>query len=279
MFALSSGALSSCALLLCAAFPPSAALPRISSQRTLLHASGSAVGSGAAVGSGGSAAGVAWRGGGAVARAAGRVVFNLDGDKYACSGALVAPSVVVTAAHCVSDGAGGWATSWTFQPGYTGGRAVYGTYPARTYYVSGRWAQGADQDDDVAFVLLRGRAGPALPVSFGDPAAARGPVTVFGYPAERPFTGRTLDYCSGQERPDPYGGTDSGIACKMTEGDSGGPWLSHFNAHAGTGVITGVSSFKYAGQSRTLYSPPFGAVAKALYEKALHEKAVTGRSR
>jgi hypothetical protein len=56
----------------------------------------------------------------------------------------------------------------------------------------------------------------------------------------------------------------------MPEGDSGGPWLSGFDPAAGTGTITGVSSFKYSGQTRILYSANLGPVAQALYTRAEH---------
>jgi hypothetical protein len=223
--------------------------------------------------------GVAWAGGGAVARTTGRVFFTLDGTDYACSGSVVdgaSTDVVVTAGHCVSDGTGGWAQNWTFIPGYAQGKAPLGAYPARMFVVAGPWADGADEDDDVAFVAVGpARVGGALrhvadvaggqPIAFGSPSRR---ADVFGYPAVPPFTGARLDYCAGPVVPDPYGAADDGIACAMTEGDSGGPWLSGFDPRTGLGTITGVSSFKYSGAGRTLYSPDLGPVAQALYTRA-----------
>jgi hypothetical protein len=60
----------------------------------------------------------------------------------------------------------------------------------------------------------------------------------------------------------------------MTEGDSGGPWLSGFDRASGRGFITGVTSFKYAGASKVLYSANLGRVAQALYASA--ERPLTG---
>jgi len=233
---------------------------------------------------------LAWTGGGAVARTTGRVFFTMAGTGYSCSGSVVASQhqdVVITAAHCVSDGAGHWATHWTFVPGYSDGREPYGSYPARTYYVPAQWSGGADEDDDVAFVVVgpgqagRGLAGTGLAgtgrgqqvgaavggqqIEFGTRAAAE---AVFGYPSEPPYTGRSLDYCRGTLRPDPYGLADEGIACAMTEGGSGGPWLSEFDPRTGLGVISGVTTFRYSGHDRVLYSAGLGPVAQALYERA-----------
>ena len=91
---------------------------------------------------------------------------------------------------------------------------------------------------------------------------------MFGYPSEPPYTGQSLDYCAGTLQPDPYGLPDEGIGCTMTEGGSGGPWLSDFDPQTGLGVITGVTTFRYSGDDATLYSADLGPVAKALYERA-----------
>ena len=54
----------------------------------------------------------------------------------------------------------------------------------------------------------------------------------------------------------------------MTEGGSGGPWRRAFDPPTGTGVITGVTTFRYSGQDRILYSADLGPVAQALYQRA-----------
>jgi V8-like Glu-specific endopeptidase len=224
------------------------------------------------------ARGAAWTRGGLVSHATGRVFFELDGVEYACSAVVVGgvrADVVMTAAHCVSDGSGGWAQNWTFVPGYSAGKAPHGRYVAKTFYVAGRWANGSDENDDVAFVVVRPASGtPAKdvatvtgsePIVFG----YRSPRTsVFGYPAEPPFNGAKLDYCSGKVVSDPYGAADSGVRCAMTEGDSGGPWLSDFAPASGAGFVTGVTSFKYAGAARVVYSANLGTVAQSLYTHA-----------
>ncbi|HJY72618.1 MAG TPA: serine protease, partial [Streptosporangiaceae bacterium] len=102
-------------------------------------------------------------------------------------------------------------------------------------------------------------------IEFGTRAAAE---AVFGYPSEPPYTGRSLDYCQGTLQPDPFGTRDEGLACAMTEGGSGGPWLSDFDPRTGLGVITGVTTFRYSGQHRILYSADLGPVAQALYKRA-----------
>jgi V8-like Glu-specific endopeptidase len=221
-----------------------------------------------------------WQGGGAVARAAGKVFFTLGGTDYVCSGSTVASAnadVAVTAAHCVTDGNGNWATNWTFVPGYVNGSAPYGRYTARRFFVASQWSSGAAEDDDVAFVALSTAtvggvpahavtAAGGLGITFGSHPAQE---YAFGYPSTPPYNGQQLDYCNGAISPDPYHATsDTGLHCAITEGASGGPWLSGFNA--GTGTITSVSSFKYDDGSEITYGPALGSAARSLYEQAEH---------
>jgi len=253
--------------------------PDSGSAATGSGSSSATTGSGSSSAAAGSASsGAAWDSGGLVSRATGRAFFTLDGVAYACSAVVVGgvqEDVVMTAAHCVSDGSGSWAQNWTFIPGYSSGSAPYGRYVAKTFYVAGPWENGSDEDDDVAFVVVR----PAVGTAAADVAAVTGsePIlfgyrssqtAVFGYPAQAPYNGTELDYCAGDVAADPYGAADSGVSCAMTEGDSGGPWLSDFSPATGTGFITGVTSFKYANADPVIYSANLGSVAEGLYIQA-----------
>jgi V8-like Glu-specific endopeptidase len=223
-----------------------------------------------------------WPGGGAVARDTGKVFFTMDGQDYVCTGAVVASAnadVVITAAHCVKSGIGSWATNWTFVPGYTQGSRPYGNWTARHYFVANQWSQAANDDDDVAFVTLNpqhaargvvhiGRVADGLPIKFGNKTAEE---FTFGYPAEPPYKGGQLYYCSGRVTQDAFHASpDSGLRCDLTAGTSGGPWLSGFDPVTGTGTITSVSSFKYSTDMSILYGPPLGVVAQGLYNRAQH---------
>jgi hypothetical protein len=226
------------------------------------------------------AGGALWRGGGAVARTTGKVFFTLGRHDFTCSASTVAgasPDVVVTAGHCVKDGTGAWAANWTFIPGYSNGKAPYGIYTARGFYIASQWSSQGDNSYDVAFVdvnpaVVGGVRVPAVRevggqgIEFGSQPARE---IAFGYPADPPYNGQRLAYCSGKVSGDPYQGTaDTGLRCAMTAGSSGGPWLSGFNPAAGTGIISSVSSFKYSTDSQILYGPPLGPVAQAMYRAA-----------
>ncbi|MDA8371771.1 MAG: serine protease [Nocardiopsaceae bacterium] len=222
------------------------------------------------------ATGERWTGGGAAAKTTGKVYLTLNGHDFSCSASVVEAAnkdSVITAGHCLKDGAGPWVTNWMFIPGYDDGDTPYGRYTARHMLVPSRWAYQADDSFDFGMAVLNTVGGShvqeetgAQGISFnGDPD---GPVYAFGYPVADRFDGRRLYYCSGGTRPDTSGTTANGMACSMTEGSSGGPWLSGFDPGTGSGTITSVISFKYANDPHTQYGPRLGEEARRLYERA-----------
>ncbi|MBN6053060.1 hypothetical protein JYK22_14065 [Nonomuraea sp. RK-328] len=223
-------------------------------------------------------AGSRWTTGGAVTRTTGRVFMTLRGVDFVCSAGTVRSAnrdVVVTAGHCVKDGAGPWAENWTFVPGYReGGGEPFGRYAARRMFVAGPWSRSADDDYDVGMVALTTWAGRHVTDTVGAQEIAfnsgrGGQAFGFGYPADPPYTGEHLVYCAGKLRDDPHGQTrDQGLGCDMTAGSSGGPWLSGFDHATGWGTMTSLSSFKYSDDRRTMYGPYFGDTIRTLYTTA-----------
>jgi V8-like Glu-specific endopeptidase len=229
--------------------------------------------------------GAVWPVDGRVRTTTGKVFFTMGGRDFLCSAGTVTSAnqdTVVTAGHCVKNGTGVWADNWIFVPGYHDGAGPYGGFPARRMFVSTEWTSRAHDDHDVAMVALatsNGRpdgrhvaeAAGTQPIAFGRPRGR--PVYGFGYPTSGRYDGERLVYCSGRPRPDPHADPRArtggqGLSCDMTQGSSGGPWLAEFDANRGTGTITSVSSFKYAGDSGTMYGPYFGRAVRALYDRA-----------
>jgi hypothetical protein len=90
----------------------------------------------------------------------------------------------------------------------------------------------------------------------------------FGYPAEAPYDGKTLTYCSGTTSQEWLGTGDIGLKCTMTAGASGGPWFTQFDETLGTGLLNSVNSFKYNFTTDFMFGPYFGTDAQDLYNTA-----------
>jgi hypothetical protein len=88
-------------------------------------------------------------------------------------------------------------------------------------------------------------------------AAANGTVlTALGYPAAGRYRGSDLTYCQGPIGRDPGTANKTySMACDMTGGSSGGPWV--FNASAGYGAkLRSLNSYGYSGV-KNMYGPIF----------------------
>ncbi|KIH98315.1 hypothetical protein LP52_14315 [Streptomonospora alba] len=223
-----------------------------------------------------SSAGRPWTGGGRVAATTGKVFLTMNGRDFTCSAAVVSADnreTVLTAGHCLKDGSGPWAENWAFVPGYDDGESPNGRYTARQMFVAPQWSNGPDDSYDFGMAVLNRSDGEhvqdrvgAQPIAFN--TEPDDPTYAFGYPATGRFEGRRLHYCSGRTVEDDGGTTAEGMACSMTEGSSGGPWLSGFDRESGTGTVVSVISFKYADDTRTQYGPHLGEAARKLFERA-----------
>lgn len=211
----------------------------------------------------------------APATTSGKVFFTgADGLGYVCSGSTVnsaGKTLVFTAGHCVSNGAGVWYNSkpWVYVPGYNNGSAPYGYWYARQLWTRPAWHNGGNRAEDIGAALMWPQNGTRIVDRVGGQGiewnyALSQYQYQFGYPSRWPFNGALLKYCTGYSYND---GGHNGINCNMTEGASGGPWLDDFNGSIGW--LDSVNSWVFwdsAGNRFKWNGPYFGNNARDFYQ-------------
>jgi hypothetical protein len=99
-------------------------------------------------------------------------------------------------------------------------------------------------------------------------------LAAFGYPAGAPYDGLKLTHCEGPIGQDPRNSDETwSMACEMTGGSSGGPWLQGMELADGSGgTVTSLNSYGYSNEP-FMYGPKFNDDTTAVYEAA---KAMVG---
>jgi V8-like Glu-specific endopeptidase len=188
-------------------------------------------------------------------------------DSY-CTGTLVAPNIVITAAHCIREGRpdGVRYQNFTFAPAVNGTSRPFGTFTSRnqatfTSFYSNPYITSAGTDgtgyygQDYAFVVLDrdawGRnAGDAnMAGTYGFLMnAPKSDVYHLGYPGEGNWNGCTTNSCKPWHCASPLQRYtqypvglkwDLGFSCYTTGGASGGPIFQLYN---GRWYVTSVLS-------------------------------------
>ena len=219
----------------------------------------------------------------------GRLYFTFDGSTLnVCSATVVnsdSGDIVVTAAHCVvtTDGKGTLAQSVVFVPGDRNDAAEqpYGMWAATSVSVPQEFVDKAITDDqgvltseegwnyDFAFLKMEERDGKSIQdvtggqgIAFGIPVKS---LTQIGYPSAPPFDGLDEYVCASTEFSSNWQGGYS-HQCDMTQGSSGGGWLTSYDAASGTGYVVGVTSTIMVGSHETS-TPVLGQTALDLYNE------------
>jgi hypothetical protein len=248
-------------------------------------------------GGGGSGAvtGASWTQSGAILARSGKVFFTMSGTRYVCSGSVANDSrasfsLVLTAGHCAYDEvARRFATNWMFIPAYdtvpteSCTQAAYGCWTAQALVVHNGYATAGGFNEqatvhDFAFAVVgngtvRSGVNAVLDVAVGGsyPVATSGvgsgnKLYAFGYPAAGKYKGKDLVYCAGNIFTDQYNDDQTwGMACNMTGGSSGGPWLSGFEGSSP--ALSSLNSYGYQGLSN-MYGPKFNNTTGAVYNTA-----------
>jgi hypothetical protein len=195
-----------------------------------------------------------------------------------CTASVVDSSqhdLLVTAAHCVDFGGhGNYAQGLVYVPGWYRGHRPYGVWPVRSITVASGWNSSGDVNDDFAFLtvgLARGQHKPIQLVTGGlklgiSTGYKHRDVVPIGYDMTSngvPVKCRTSSFYA---RP-----SQQELLCNgYTDGASGGPWITGFNARKGTGTVIGdIGGYQQGGYlAWTVYSPYFGATVEQLYRQA-----------
>jgi V8-like Glu-specific endopeptidase len=169
------------------------------------------------------------------ARAQTAAIGKLFTSSGACSASVVnGKNIIVTAGHCC------WNRSnkgWSFAPGYNEGNAPYGVFNWADERVPNSWINNGDIPSDVCLIRLQNDAS-GHPVTYYTGWLGRSwnyppsqPMHAFGYPGNI-GGGNNLEQCTAQSSAQP-GSCGSGVlnmACNMTFGSSGGPWIRNYGS-------------------------------------------------
>lgn len=165
---------------------------------------------------------------------------GLDGDHFCTATVVRSPgkNLLITAGHCLMEGEQTRDGGAVFAPAYANGVAPYGTWKIEQVYEDERWAEGTDDDYDLAFARVapdaKGRniedviGGAPLDTS----GRAGEEVTVTGYPADRKVP-RTCTAVSVRLSP-----TEQRFDCSdFPGGTSGSAWIGRDGKIIG--ILTG----------------------------------------
>lgn len=240
-------------------------------------------------GGGGAVTGASWTGNEPVELRVGRILFASGGSNWICSGSVLSDSdsnfsFILTAGHCVFDGADGWSYNFLFMPDfddnpvYDCATRAMGCWTANRLAINSDFFPtgfGPDKALRVDYGFARvgtgnklGQLDAAVNGGYGIMASAASNTDIqwaFGFPAEQKYKGLDLIYCTGQTSADPNLSGTYGMNCNMNGGSSGGGWIfgsanpgGNTAENLNTRLLSSVNSYGYPGLAK-MFGPKFNA--------------------
>ncbi|HEY2443860.1 MAG TPA: trypsin-like serine protease [Streptosporangiaceae bacterium] len=184
-------------------------------------------------------------------------------------------NLVITAAHCVYGGS--FAKNIEFVPGYNNRLQPYGAWAVKTITVAAGWKKSQDPNLDFAFLAVAPPAGTALPIQLVTGGLRLGIDTGYAHPVE------VIGYNDTGQLPIKCATTSFKFEPSQMEyfcrdywnGTSGGPWITGYDGHDGSGTVIGViGGFEQGGDFRwASYSTYFGLPTLKLFLQAQFRQA------
>jgi len=170
----------------------------------------------------------------------GKLFFQKPGEgTFVCSATVINRSTIATAAHCVTNGAGGWYTDFRFCPSYlqSGENPQIGCWGWSSVVAPSIYLNTGDIDYDYA-CLVTATSGTVINDKIGNVTgwagrawnfSAQQPIQQFGYPAAYPFDGGVIQQVATTEWYEsdrvPGGQVSKYVGSDLTGGSSGGGWF------------------------------------------------------
>jgi len=190
------------------------------------------------------------------ARAQNAAIGKLFMNGGTCSASVVSPkNIIVTAGHCCwNRTTNAWIGGWSFAPGYNNGNAPYGVFNYAQARVLNSWINNGDIPSDICLISLQNDAtnhGVSYYTGWLGRAwneSSTQNMRSLGYPGNIGGS-NSLESCTAQSsaQPSSCGSGVLNMACNMTYGSSGGPWIMDY----GTGNHVDATVHGYVSQTCT----------------------------